>query len=302
MRSMLSMAFASLVTLALSSGTVASAQDVEWEVSEDPLRPVNLPFQRLKYGPDHFQAIRYNRPRSGAKPPLVVFVGDEQWRRTVSWYPMHFLRSALYEDGYAFAAVDTIRNGPVPARTITGQLASALSFLRAKAGELGFDADRIVLLGNGSGGQIVTLMGTNPSLLKDPRNFAAVRGVVSVNGEAFDVPRAIRSVSKIRANEYRRVFSEDERTQIELSPARNLALPNASAFLFQAVSDQRELQLQSYAMHDALKNAGAKAAYAPLKPWRRDVSSTYYGTPGNPGYLQLRQFLSVVARVSSSGH
>jgi acetyl esterase/lipase len=208
---------------------------------------------------------------------------------------MHLLRSALFEDGYAFAAIEyTAEYRSERAEVMLDNIVTAFEKLAADADRLGFDRDRIVLVGNGAGGHFVTLLGTDPTLLAATPFFSAVRGVVSVNGHGFDIGEQIAEATPFRAEAFRKAFGSDPGVHARLSPVTYFAPPNAPAFLFQAVADHPHIQNQAMSMYRLLKRAGAKSAYAPLPPWRRHGSRSYYGWEGGDGYLHLSQFLLAV--------
>lgn len=287
----------SLVACIAFHSTAADAQDTSRLVSGDPLRGPDVPFREIKYGPRSYEVMRFNLPKQGKGAPLVVFIGNDGWRGGVDPYPMHLLRSALFEDGYAFAAIDytpRYTNDPGSAQAMLDNIITGLRTLIADAERLGFDPTRIVLIGNGAGGHFVTLLGTDPTLLGDRRMFAALKGVVSVNGHGFDIPQQIAKASPFRAKAFKKAFGTDAATHVRLSPVRHLGAPNAPAFLFQAVTDHPHIQNQAMSMYKALSRAGARAAYAPLPPWRDTSSRSYYGLDSGVGYIHLAEFLRAV--------
>jgi arylformamidase len=69
----------------------------------------------------------------------------------------------------------------------------ALAWLHKRAARFGGDGDRIVVAGHSAGAHIASLVATDPRYVE--RLGAPVpmmRGLVSLDGAAFDVPRAIR--------------------------------------------------------------------------------------------------------------
>jgi len=280
-----------LACATLAAPQAARAQDTAPLISGDELRGPDVPHRRIKYGRHVDQAIRYSRRPSSQRPPLVILVGDQGWRGEVEHYPMHLLRSALWQQGYAFAAIDYRTTNRPDLESSLANIIAALRYLLEQSDELGFDSGRIVLIGNGPGAYFVTLLGTDPATHLDTRTAAAIKGVVSINGEIFDVRQRLREVNPFRRDILTRVFGEDAAHQARMSPARHLAAPNAPAFLFQAVSSNVQLQEQAYQMHELLRREGTAAGYAPLVPWRRELSNSYYGGQGNLGVHSLLEFL-----------
>jgi len=89
--------------------------------------------------------------------PLLVWVHGGAWRGgSKSRMPLE----SLAEEGWVIASVD-YRLTPVarfPAQI--HDIKAALRFLRAKAADYGFDAERIAIAGNSAGGHLAALVGT----------------------------------------------------------------------------------------------------------------------------------------------
>ena len=89
-------------------------------------------------------ALDLHLPKTAQRAPLIVWVHGGAWRAgSKSDMPL----PALVEAGYAVASVDyrlsTVARFPAQAHDIK----SAIRFLRAKAGELHVNADRIAIIG-----------------------------------------------------------------------------------------------------------------------------------------------------------
>lgn len=131
----------------------------------------------------------YPPPPSRLPPPLVILVhggawaGGERWhmRKTAAWLAAH---------GYAAASVDyrlaPRHHFPAPVEDVH----AATAFLKARSAELGFDPQRIVLLGSSAGGQVALIAAYTAA---DP----AIRGVIDIYGPtdmALQSPLAGQSV------------------------------------------------------------------------------------------------------------
>ncbi|HUD92499.1 alpha/beta hydrolase [Sphingobium sp.] len=215
--------------------------------------------QAMAYGKDALQALDYS-PGMGAKPPLVLFVHGGGWKRgskdnaTGAAKVEHF--TGL---GYAFASINYRL---VPDATVEQQaqdVADAVAYLRGRAATLGFDPERIVLMGHSAGAHLVALVGT------DMRYFAkaglrpdAVKGVIPLDGAAYDVGRQMQDGGRFMAGTYEQAFSTDPARQKALSPTLQAGKPNAPAFLILHV-DRAGGTAQSNALAAALKAAGTPA-------------------------------------------
>jgi len=218
----------------------------------------NVPIE-LAYGPAPLQNLDYYRP-SAQGFPLVVFVHGGAWNAgdkanaTGKEKTDHFLAQ-----GYAFASLNYRL---VPSCTVEEQaqdVASALVFLLGHAQELGFDPDHVVLMGHSAGAHLAALVGTDMQYLAavglDPD---ALRGIVLIDGAAYDVPYQVANVGKMMQRTYLEAFGKDEARQLELSPIHHAAAPNTGAFLILHVQRPDSIA-QSNALAGALKDAGTDA-------------------------------------------
>jgi acetyl esterase/lipase len=212
--------------------------------------------QAMAYGKDALQTLDY-WPGKSTNPPLLVFVHGGGWKRgdkdnaTGTAKVDHF--TGL---GYAFASINYRL---VPNATVEQQaqdVADAIAYLRGKAGALGFDPDRIILMGHSAGAHLVALVGT------DMRYFAkagllpdAVKGIIPLDGAAYDVARQMQEGGRAMADTYEQAFGTDPARQKALSPTLQAAKPNAPAFLILHV-DRTDGTAQSNALAATLKQAG----------------------------------------------
>jgi acetyl esterase/lipase len=90
------------------------------------------------------------------RPPLIVWVHGGAWSAgSKSDMPL----GHLVPDGFAIASVDYRLSGVAPFPAQAQDIKAAIRFLRAKASELGIDADRIAISGSSAGGHLAQLVG-----------------------------------------------------------------------------------------------------------------------------------------------
>ncbi len=106
---------------------------------------------------DHRLLLDLYLPDRVEGAPLLVWVHGGAWRAgSKSRMPLE----ALAEEGWAIASVD-YRLTPVarfPAQV--HDIKAAVRFLRAKAADYGFDAQKIAIAGNSAGGHLAAMVGT----------------------------------------------------------------------------------------------------------------------------------------------
>ena len=95
-------------------------------------------------------------PRDTPEPPLLVWVHGGAWRRGSkdSVGPL-----GLASAGYAIASVDFRLSGEAPFPAQIHDIKAAIRFLRAEAPRYGYDAERIAIGGNSSGGHLAAFVG-----------------------------------------------------------------------------------------------------------------------------------------------
>jgi arylformamidase len=250
-----------LITTALITPAIAEPGPLRQMLSgrmaaklAEPPAPGAMPYA---YGPDPLQKLDLWRPAAHAPAPLIIFVHGGGWKRgdkdnaTGAAKVNHLLGRS-----YAVASIDYRL---VPAATVeqqAGDVALALAWLRAHAAAYGVDPDRIVLMGHSAGAHLVALVGTDPVYLAAVGlDYRALRGVVPIDGAAYDVPTQIADAGNFMHDTYGEAFGADPVRQNKLSPTRQAAAPNAPAFLLLHVSRPDGIA-QAQALADALTAAG----------------------------------------------
>lgn len=195
--------------------------------------------QTIAYGSDRMQVLDY-WPGHAANSPLVVFVHGGGWARGDKRMMKDSDKLRHWQaQGYAVASLNYRL---VPDATVEQQaadVAAAVALLKTRAGKLGFDPERIALVGHSAGAHLVALVGTDPVYLRGAGlSFADLDGVVPLDGAAYDVAAQLREGPRIMQKTYRQAFGGDPDRHHRLSPTAHAAAPNAPAFLILHV--QRE--------------------------------------------------------------
>ncbi len=186
----------------------------------------------IAYGADPLQQLDY-WPGENANAPLVVFVHGGGWKRG----DKNMMRGSdklehWQEQGYAVASVDYRL---VPDNTVEQEaqdVADAVAYLRDNARTLGFDAERVALVGHSAGAHLVALVGTDPTYFRDAGlAMDDVRGIVPLDGAAYNVPDQMEENARLMGDTYRQAFGDNPERQRNLSPNLHTAAPNAPEFL-----------------------------------------------------------------------
>lgn len=241
-----------LIGISLALIATASSQ----QVSRDKPQTAAV---ELQYGKHPLQKLDYWKPKQ-AGSPLVVFVHGGGWKRgdkrnaTGEHKPAHYLGQ-----GYAFASINYRL---VPDATVEQQaqdVAQAVAHLIGRSDSLGFDPQRIVLMGHSAGAHLVALVGTDMRYLKEARlSPGSLCGIIPIDGACYDVGPQIAQAGRLMRDTYVEAFGEDPQRQATLSPTRQASAPNAPAFLILHVQ-RPDGSAQSRALAEALRQAGTSA-------------------------------------------
>jgi arylformamidase len=247
----------SCVLAALASGSVAlSREGAATAVTQVPGK------QTLSYGTEPLQKFEY-WPGASASSPLIVFVHGGGWTRgDMTMMDGSTKLSHWHALGYAVASIDYRLVPQAKVEDEAADVSKAVAFLRASASRLGFDASRIALVGHSAGAQLVALIGTDPRWLNGAGlNLTDVRGIVSLDGAAYDVQRQLSIGAPLMQRTYAEAFGSDPERQKRLSPTLQAGIPNAPAFLILHVQ-RPDGVAQSETLAAALKRAGTPVEIA----------------------------------------
>lgn len=213
----------------------------------------------LSYGTDRLQQVDFY-PAAQADRPLVVFVHGGGWKRGDKRMMDDSNKLTHWRSlGYNVAAVNYRL---VPDATVEQQgadVAAAVAMLRQKAPSLKFDARRIALVGHSAGAHLVSLVGTDPQYLRGAGlDFADIRGIVPLDGAAYDVARQLAEGNRMMQDTYLQAFGTDPARQAALSPTLQAGTPNVGEFLVLHVQ-RADGTRQSQQLAAALNQGGSHA-------------------------------------------
>lgn len=242
-----------------------SPQSEQAPQAEDRRRPYIAPArvsQTVVFGAHQRQQVDIYEPDEMAGPrPIIVFIHGGAWsignRRAVQAKPRHFNRS-----GYVFAATGYRLLPDHPVEQQAADIGAALRALRGQADAIGFDPDRIVLMGHSAGAHLAALVATDPTYAGDA--FGAIRGVVLLDGAGYDVPAHIAAAGPRGWQLYTNVFGSDPDRQAALSPVTHVGGPDAPHWLALYVGRREIARSQSHTLVDRLIATGAQGTAMPI--------------------------------------
>lgn len=135
----------------------------------------------------HVQLIVPYKPKwNGEKYPLIVFIPGSAWYKQDMYSKIPVL-GRLAERGYAIAAVEYRESTIAPFPAQVQDAKAAIRFLRSKADEFHFDAEKVFVFGDSSGGHTALLVGLTENVSELDTNLypeysCAVKGIIDFFG------------------------------------------------------------------------------------------------------------------------
>lgn len=215
------------------------------------------PSGSLAYGDHERQQIAIYPPTDGSdRAPLVVFIHGGGWafgsHDRVQAKPAHFTG-----EGFAFASAGYRLLPDAPVESQAADVGAALQALRAEAGALGFDADRIVLMGHSAGAHLAALVATDPRYAGDA--FGAIRGVVLLDGAGYDVAAQMARRDLELPGLYQNAFGSDPERHASLSPITHVGGGDVPDWLVLFVEERASSRAQSELLAGQLVATGSRA-------------------------------------------
>jgi arylformamidase len=258
-----------------------------------------LPGQReFAYGGDAKQRLDFIAPKGVTAPvPLVVFIHGGGWSVGDKAYGDAAKATSFTARGYAYASLNYQL---VPNATVEQQgadIAAGLAYLRANARTLGVDPDRIVIMGHSAGAHLAALVASDPAYLTAARvPMAAVKGVILLDGAAYDVARQVANPQNKLPSMYKAAFGNDSKRQAALSPIMHAAGPNVADWLILPVADRPDSSAQSQDLATALRKGGSRATVTPVANSSHMKLNKDLGVAGDFATAQVDEFMRSVLR------
>ncbi|WP_447728908.1 alpha/beta hydrolase [Sphingomonas koreensis] len=225
------------------------------------------PPREIAYGGDALQRLDFYPAANARGPaPLFVFVHGGGWKRGDKRNATGAAKVAHFTGrGYAFASVNYRLVPDAKVEDQAQDVANGLARLIRDARALGIDPNRIVLAGHSAGAHLSALVATDPHYLKRAgAGLDRLKGVILLDGAAYDVPAQAGEGPGIMRPTYAQAFGTDPVRQRALSPYFHAAAPNAPRFLILHV-EREDGRRQSEALAQALRKAGTQAELRALR-------------------------------------
>ncbi|QFT77108.1 alpha/beta hydrolase [Erythrobacter sp. THAF29] len=215
------------------------------------------PDRTVLYGNHRRQQVDVYEPAGAVDPlPLVLHIHGGGWsfgnHKLVQSKPAHFTASNYY-----FASTGYRLMPDAPVEDQAADIGAAIQALRGQASSIGFDPDRIVLMGHSAGAHLAALVSTDPKFAGDA--FGAIRGVILLDGAGYEITSSMANAEPRAAGLYQNVFGDDVARHAALSPVTHVGGPDAPNWLALYVAERARSNYQSELLVERLVSAGAQA-------------------------------------------
>ena len=236
--------------------------------AEEPKPPIVLAAETLvtrdvdytdKTG-DKLRTLDLYLPKGVKNASVVVFIHGGGWSKRdkdeVGSQPKLFNAAGTIVASINYRLIPAVRH-PENVEDV----AAAVAWLYRNISKSGGDPNKIVLMGHSAGSHLAALVAT------DGRYLAAhglrrnqLRGVVTLDGSAFDIPDRIKNGSEQVAENCRRAFGESEEVQTDGSPVHHIDGPiPLPPFLLVYLKEGSLNHAQSQKFAERVETAGGKA-------------------------------------------
>jgi acetyl esterase/lipase len=242
------------------------------------------------------QMLDVYAPTEGKNHPIVVWIHGGGWGAGDK-KEVHRKPRAFVDKGFVFVSINYRLLPDATIKQMAGDVAKAIRWAHDRAKEYSGDPDTMIVTGHSAGAQLAALVCTDERYLKaEGLSLAIIKGCVPVDGDTYDVPMQIRTVSEKQAAGYRRKFG-NEKMQKELSPVTHVAKgKNIPPFLILHVADHPETKPQSQRLVKALKEAGISAKAYPAEGKNHVTLDNDLGRADDRPTQEMFEFLSAVLK------
>jgi acetyl esterase/lipase len=205
---------------------------------------------------------------------------------------------AIVDRGGVFVAINYRFVPKVDLKTMAGDVARAIAWVKRHVAEYGGDPAKILVMGHSAGAQLAALVCTDERYLKaEGLTLRDIKGCMPVDGGSYYVPLQVDASEPDKAARLRHAFPEG--SELELSAVLHI-LPNKDKgippFLVMCLADRLEsnTKIQSEILVHYLKQAGVPARLAPVAGKTHPTINADLGLAGDEGTKAMIAFVEEV--------
>ena len=239
-------------------------------------------------------------PATGSDLPVIVWIHGGGWQKGDK-RGAELKAKAFNEKGFVLVSINYRLH---PATDYQGQgadVAKAIKWVHDHASEFGGSSQNIFVMGHSAGAHLAALVSTDERYLKaEGLGLANIKGVILLDGAAYDIPRQIDLAVLPRLREmYSTVFTSDEKKQKDASPISHVAKGKGiPPFLILHIASRRDGKAQSESLANELKEAEVVAEVISESDKTHATINRELGTPGDIPTKHVFDFLDQTLKAS----
>ena len=220
------------------------------------------PTRTVMYGNEPRQQIDVYEPEGAVDDlPLVLFVHGGAWRagdhKLVHAKPTYFGGKDIY---FASTGYRVLPDAPVEEQA--KDVGLAVQALVGQAGAIGFDRERLVIMGHSAGAHLAALVATDPQYAGEA--FDAIEGVILLDGAGYDIAKNLAEAPQQGKFMIEEAFGIDPARHAALSPVTYVGGPDAPNWLALYVDYRAPAKAQAELLVEGLGAAGQSAKAVPI--------------------------------------
>jgi arylformamidase len=259
-----------------------------WARQSDEARAALAHRADLRYGRAPRQRLDYF-PAAQADAPLLVFIHGGYWQ-AFDHKPFALLAPGFVAGGVAFASMSHSLCPDIDMARLVEQLREGLAWLWGRAGELGFDRERIFVAGHSAGGHLAALL-AQTDFVQRGLPADAIKGGLALSG--------LYDLEPIRLSYLNAALQLDQATARRLSPLHNVRLPRSAAaarcaplLLAVGAAELPEYPRQQRQYQAALRRAGVPCRGLELEGLHHMDVIEALGQPGHALHQAVKHMIS----------
>ena len=217
--------------------------------------------EELSYGNEAKQKLDYFAIAGKSNVPLVVFIHGGGWSIGDKKHGTGTKYGYYNGLGFAFASLNYRLVPNVKPSDQATDIARAISYLRKNAAKLGFDPNRIFIMGHSAGAHLAALVGSDTRYLDQAGvPVSAIKGAILLDGAGYDVAAQMQYKGNKVQGMYNAAFGSNPAVHATLSPVTHARAPNIQNWLILHVESRPDATAQSQALGKILSTNGAAVA------------------------------------------
>ncbi len=253
---------------------------------------LDIPYRTLEGVDPSLLSLDIYAPVKEGEHPVVVMVhgggwttGDKRTRAVAEAKSRYFVG-----EGYVFVSVNYRLSPDVMHPAHVSDVAAALAWIHRNISAYGGDPEALWLMGHSAGGHLAALVALDESYLEEyGESPSIIRGVILLDGVAYDIPLWISSNPSVR-NRIETVFGEDESGWLDASPVSHVLAGDPMPPFLVFHTRKSDSTLLADELAERIRKAGGEAVSVKVNKTHQRINADV-GRKGDPVTRYIMRFI-----------